>query len=458
MKTTVDELENKLSDYEKNRLLALQSYHIADTLNEKEYDDIAKLAAAICGTPVSLVTFVDENWQWFKAKVGTDFKGTPREIAFCEHTIRIPDEVMVVEDAAIDPRFAANPLVTENPNIRFYAGAPFTTAEGYTLGTVCVLDVVPRKLSDQQTDALRILSGQVSELLKTRRMYTELGLANKLLRGKNKLIKDDRVRLQGELQVQAMERIREISAKNAELEQINKELESFAYITSHDLQEPLRKIQTFVSILQEREMAKLSVKGAEHLQKIRTSAERMQRLIQDLLQYSRTAVPSCAFEETTLSLVFNPAIEDLRDEIEARGARIEVRNDGRLFVIGFQFHQLFYNLLSNALKFSRKNVTPHIIISLEYVEAEQGSPYFRIEFSDNGIGFDNAYSDRIFTLFQRLSSEDMVAGTGIGLTIVRKIVTNHHGTVKAFGDLNVGARFEICIPDRAQAVKASQQA
>ncbi len=443
------ELENKLSDYEKNRLSALQSYHIADTLNEKEYDDIAKLAAAICGTPVSLVTFVDESWQWFKAKVGTDFKGTPREIAFCEHTIRVPDEVTVVEDAAADPRFSNNPLVTENPNIRFYAGAPFTTIDGYTLGTVCVLDVVPRKLSEQQTAALRILSEQVSELLKTRKLYADLGLANKVLKGKNKMIKGDRVRLEGELQVQAVERIREISSKNAELEQINKELESFAYITSHDLQEPLRKIQTFASLLQEREMVNLSVKGAEYLQKIGTSAERMQRLIQDLLQYSRTAVPTSAFEETTLRLVFNPALEDLRDEIEARGATIEIKNDGRLFVIGFQFHQLFYNLLSNALKFSKKDVAPHISISLAYVDEEDGSPYFRIEFSDNGIGFENEYSERIFTLFQRLSSVDKVAGTGIGLTIVRKIVTNHGGTVKAYGDLNVGARFVICIPDQA---------
>jgi len=433
---------NKIKTEEEQRLATLRSYHITDALNEIEYDDIAKLASAICGTPVALVTFVDEDWQWFKAKIGTDFDGTPREIAFCEYSIRVADQVMTVEDATLDSRFSNNPLVTQDPNIRFYAGAPFTTEDGYVLGTVCVLDVVPRKLSAEQIDALRILSRQVSSLLKTRKMNLELGSANKLLKGKNQVMK-------GELQMLAAQRIAEISAKNEELERINKELESFAYISSHDLQEPLRKIQTFTSWLRDKEIDSLTEKGRNYLLKVETSAARMQRLIQDLLHYSRMAMSTANLEETTLSQIIAPVLEDLEEEIRQKQAIVEINGDGRLFVIEYQFRQLLHNLLSNALKFSRKDCDPHISVSLGYEPAEENmAPHFVVEICDNGIGFDNQYAERIFTLFQRLTSEDKVAGTGIGLTMVRQIVNNHGGIISATGSPNNGAVFKVRIPDQ----------
>ena len=441
---------NKKVTYEKERIAALHSYYISDTFSEIEYDNIAKLASAICGTPVSLVTFMDENFQWFKAKVGTDYVGTPREIAFCEYTMQVAEQVMVVEDMTADSRFADNPLVTQDPNIRFYAGAPITTEEGYTLGTVCVLDVIPRKLSQQQIEALQILSKQVLQLLKTRKMNVDLGLVNKALIGHNKTIKGDKMRLEKELQILAAERVHEISAKNQELTRINQELETFAYISSHDLQEPLRKIQTFSSWMKVNELDTISPKGKEYLQKIETSAYRMQRLIQDLLQYSRTTTSNLDFEETTLEEIVLPVLEDLMEEINRSNARVEVKGNGRLLVIKFQFRQLLYNLLSNSLKFARNNVAPNITISLFYEEANEifDAPHFRLEYSDNGIGFDNQYSERIFTLFQRLSSEEKVAGTGVGLTIVRKIVNNHGGTISAFGKANEGAIFIVRLPDQ----------
>lgn len=440
---------NNTANYELQRLAALQAYQITDTLNEKDYDDIAKLASAICGTPMSLVTFVDEKWQWFKARVGTEFSGTPREIAFCEYTIKAADEVMIVEDATTDVRFANNPLVTQDPNIRFYAGAPFTTDDGFTLGTVCVIDMVPRTLTPHQTEALQILSRQVSTLLKTRKMNIELASKNQFLNGRNEIMIGEVEQLQDQLQVIAAEHIHEISQKNAELTRINRELEAFAYISSHDLQEPLRKIQTFSSWLIESESDRLSQRGNEYLIKIGTSAGRMQRLIGDLLHYSRISMSAMRFEELELKDVVAPVIDDLQQEILSKNARIDIFGTGRLFVVGYQFQQVFYNLLSNALKFSRVDCAPQISITLSHETfGDAGEPHFCITFADNGVGFDNQYCEQIFSLFQRLGNETKVAGTGIGLTIVRKIVSNHGGTITAKGSPNQGATFTIKIPDQ----------
>ena len=140
-----------------------------DAFAETAYDDIARLASELCGTPVSLVTIVDGDRQWFKARLGTEVTETPREIAFCAHAIETPGTVMVVEDMTKDPRFANNPLVTGEPNIRFYAGAPLVTASGHAVGTVCVLDVQPRTLTAVQLETLRFLSQQVVTKLEERR-------------------------------------------------------------------------------------------------------------------------------------------------------------------------------------------------------------------------------------------------------------------------------------------------
>ena len=169
-------MKASLPENEAARLESLHRYAILDTLPEQEFDDLSRLAALICGTPIALVSLVDENRQWFKSKVGIEESETPRDVAFCAHAIHASN-VMVVPDALADERFRENPLVTGNPNVRFYAGAPLLTPEGYALGTICVVDRVPRELSADQLEALKALSRLVVNELELRRSVGDLSKA-----------------------------------------------------------------------------------------------------------------------------------------------------------------------------------------------------------------------------------------------------------------------------------------
>ena len=172
---------------EAQRIKVLWQYEILDTVPEEVFDDLTELAARICEAPIALITLVDENRQWFKSKVGVTIKETSRDISFCGHAIEQSD-LFIVPDATLDKRFANNPLVTSDPKIRFYAGAPLITPDGHALGTLCVIDKVPRELRPDQKQALRVLARHVMTQLELRRHSRELARAH-----------EERQQIQGEL-------------------------------------------------------------------------------------------------------------------------------------------------------------------------------------------------------------------------------------------------------------------
>ena len=256
-----------------------------------------------------------------------------------------------------------------------------------------------------------------------------------------------------ELEKQVTERTQELENNNMELEKMNKELQSFTYISSHDLQEPLRKIQTFASQIMERESENLSEVGKDKFQRMQNAAKRMQTLINDLLSYSRTNTQERIFEKTDVSKIIDEVREDLKEELEQKHAVIINNDKCDISIIPFQFRQLIYNLVSNSLKFSKPDTTPVIKITSQIHKgtntendfSDEGH-YCHISISDNGIGFDQQYNTKIFEVFQRLHGRETYNGTGIGLAIVKKIVENHNGYITAKGELDKGATFDIYIP------------
>ena len=245
-----------------------------------------------------------------------------------------------------------------------------------------------------------------------------------------------------------------VEERNFELEQRNKELASFNHVASHDLQEPLRIVQTYISRFNDKETAVMTDKGKEYFSKIKIAVTRMRVLIDDLLLFSRATRMEKRFELSDLNHLLQDAEMDLAELISQSNAEIESVPLPTLKVIPFQIQQLFTNLIGNSIKYRRPGVRPLIRITCERInasahpdlKAESNRKFEKISITDNGIGFDQQYAETIFTLFQRLHLNNQYEGTGIGLAICKKIVDNHGGIIKAEGNPNIGSTFSIFLP------------
>jgi signal transduction histidine kinase len=272
----------------------------------------------------------------------------------------------------------------------------------------------------------------------TKSLNTKIGQINKELEGANRSLQQLN---------------HELENKNFQLEKYAKEISSFTHITSHDMQEPLRKIEFFISVIQDREKQNLSEEGKKTLNKVSQSVLRMRKLFLSMLEFSMTNTTG-KVEVLDLNEVLNVTLDSLKIYIKDSNATIEAESLPHVHGVKYQFIQLFENLISNAIKFRRKDVIPELIISCDKIlpatQSLQGLKsnitYYKIDFKDNGIGFDPIYSEKIFEIFQRLLPGKDTFGVGIGLTISRKIAENHGGVLIATSEPNAGSTFSLYIP------------
>jgi two-component system CheB/CheR fusion protein len=257
-----------------------------------------------------------------------------------------------------------------------------------------------------------------------------------------------------ELTRQVEERTSSLKEANTALKRSNENLEQFATIASHDLQEPLRKIRTFGAILNQRYSQALEAEAKELLQKISYSAERMSDLIRDVLNFSKV-LDTSVFEDTDLTMILQNVLRDFDLQIEQKQAEVSYVPLPTVPAVPLQMNQLFYNLLGNALKFARPNMTPLIDISWRplspedlkvHPQLDSQLAYGEIVFADNGIGIDPKFAERIFLIFQRLNTRQLFDGTGIGLALCKRIVSNHHGEIYVQPNEGGGSRFNILLP------------
>ena len=281
-------------------------------------------------------------------------------------------------------------------------------------------------------------------------LYNKQGIAQRLL-GVIQDITEQKFFAE-ELSNKVKERTRELTESTKLLQQSNEELQQFAYVASHDLQEPLRKIQLFNALVLEQ--GDLNEASKTYMAKATASASRMTGLIRDLLNYSSLSHKNMRFEETDLNVILKNVLTDFELLIKQKEAIIKAGPLPVLQAFSLQMNQLFFNIIGNALKFTKRNTIPHITITSsdvddavkERFQLPQNKSFAEIIISDNGIGFNKDYAQKIFTIFQRLNENSLYAGYGIGLALCRKIVDNHSGIIYAEGKPKEGASFHFILP------------
>ncbi|MDA6070229.1 ATP-binding protein [Flavobacterium sp. AC] len=418
-----------------------------DIINIENITIVPNLLNVICQTTgmgfAAVARVTEDRWITCSVQDNVNFGLKPGDELKIKTTIcneiRQNPKPVIIDNVSKDPDYHDHhtPAMYK---LQSYISVPIIRQDGSFFGTLCAIDPKPNSLKEFKISEMFNL---FAELISFHLTAVEQSAENKLiLKEKTHLLEktvDEKKGIE-----------KKLIQKNISLEKMNSELEAFNYISSHDLQEPLRKIQLFTDTIEREEACNLSEKGKAAFHKIKSSAFRMQNLINDLLIYSKTKFDDRKFELKDLNVIAKDVIEDLTNEFENKNVTFDIQELGKLSVIEFQFRQLLYNLINNSLKFASPDRNLIITVSAKITngELEKLSPltkYYKITIADNGIGFDPSYSDKIFGLFQALHTKPLKS-TGIGLTIVKRIVENHNGFIKAEGILNQGAKFEIFIP------------
>ena len=391
-----------LTKNEQERLQALYDYDILDTDAEKVFDDLTLLASEICNTPIALISLVDPERQWFKSTVGLDATETPRDIAFCAHAIH-QLEIFQVEDTLLDERFFDNPLVTDGPKIRFYAGTPLMSPEGHAIGTLCAIDSKPHSLNPTQINALEILGRNVISQMELRK----------------------KIRL---------------------LQKIDKNKTDFLSSMSHELRTPLNAIISFSGLLnQDKNHNKYDAKLSQYLQHIEYSGKRLLSVINTILDINK-------IEAGMMSLELAPCnIRDLLKQLDGMLAisaeekhldlQIKVEKDVPQYLVldEVKFGQIVINLVSNAIKYTPSYKSVLVTISVT-------GPNLIICVQDQGIGICKADIEKLFGTFQQVGSSTNSQGSGLGLAITKGLIELMQGHIKVQSEPQFGSIFTVDLP------------
>jgi signal transduction histidine kinase/CheY-like chemotaxis protein len=384
------------------RLKVLKYYEVLDTKAESQFDELTELAATICEVPIALVSLIDTDRQWFKSKVGIEAEQTPREIAFCAHSI-LGTHILEIPDATQDERFYDNPLVTGEPHIRFYAGAPLITPEGQALGTLCVIGERPRMLNDTQRMALNNLSKAVVSQL-------------------------------------------ELRIKNKELQRLNEFRRDFISYISHELRTPLNAVLSFSDLLKE-ELAKFDAPDTVYTQLdyIRFSGDRILHIVNSVLDLNQieagkmqlsmvTVNPKTVFKNIAIitQAIAKQANCVLNFHIAETLPTAITLDEGK-------FSQVALNLISNAIKFSIKK--KHVDV---YADIKNGILSYAVR--DQGIGMSEEEQKSLFTQYRRLKKTMNIQGTGLGLNICKGLVDLMNGEIHLNSKPDKGTLVKLTIP------------
>ncbi|MGJ4752277.1 ATP-binding protein [Leptospira kmetyi] len=392
---------------EKERLVALKSYQILDTAPEEKFDSLTQIAAYICDSSIALISLIDVNRQWFKSKVGLDDAETPRSDSFCQYAI-MQDEIFEIEDAHEDPRFKNNPNVLGPPFIRFYAGTPLKTPDGYNIGTLCVIDQAPKRLDQKQRVILKVLSNQIISNFELIKKNRELIIIRK---------------------------------KEEELQ--NSKSQFFANM-SHEIRTPVHGILGVAGLLSETD---LQNEQREYVDTIRRSGSLLLSLLNDILDFSKLESAHMTIEIISFNL-----IDLLKDvfflfEADAKRKKIEFKLKGEIpesLIVStdpHRFKQILVNLISNAFKFTEKG---SVHIELEF-ETDSEHHDISIRVRDTGIGIPELKLNELFQAYTQAdtSVSRKYGGTGLGLAISKSLAEMMNLKLTAQSVINKGSVFEI---------------
>lgn len=394
-------LSADLPNDETERLKTLLKYEILDTVAEKVFDDLTELASEICETPIALISLVDSKRQWFKSRVGLNAEETSRDIAFCSHAI-LQKSVFEVTDTHKDQRFSDNPLVLEDPSIRFYAGAPLLSPSGHAIGTLCAISDKPKELNSHQRKALEILGREVISQLELR---FQLG----------------------------------------QLEKANERKTEYLSSLSHELRTPLHAITSISQLMLNNPQVKLPEDYLGYINHIDFSGKRLLNLVDTILDISK-------IEEGKLELVDKVInVEDYFNSIEdliislAKKKSLEISfsvNAGTINSIKIddsRLSQIILSLVSNSIKFSAEHQAIFISVVVSANEL-----IFAIK--DHGKGISSEDLPLVFEKFQRLSNKNKTEGSGLGLMITKSLVETMGGQIKLLSEPNKGTLAKVTLP------------